>query len=287
MKAILKRDFSPNSFWIYPIRKPDLSGVFFSVYSAGYEEIGKDYYLKRSEFYCSMITYISEGSGTLIYNGEHYDLPKGSLIMLNGMKEHILYPHSNGMTLYFFHIESSLLNSFTDYLLKKYNSPVIDLSSDESFHNEIDEIMLKLRKNPNSINDNSMTFYNLLLKIRNRVEVEDESSTLMMPDTVKNTLRYINEYYPTNITLDEISSTVGLSKFHLEKVFYKYTKMTVCKYLSTVRLKKAQELLLMSDDSIEEIALKVGLNDSQSIIRLFKKVHNETPFQYRQKRRIV
>lgn len=284
MKAILKRDFSKNSFWVYPPRMHDFSGINFSIYSAGYEEIGPTYFLKRSDFYCNMVTYVKKNSCTLIYDGKKYQVEEGSFIIINCMKEHILYPSEDGMIIYFFHVENNIINNFAEYLMKKYSSPILKSTHDDEAENKVQTLLTSIKTNPNDHESQSIAFYDLLLSLRKRVEINFDDSSLYYPDTIKNTLRYIKENFHLDIDLDMIASSVGLSKFYLEKIFKKYTNSTVYYYLSQIRLKKAQELLFQSDDSIEQIAIEVGLKDSQSMIRLFKKVLGETPLQYRKRR---
>ena len=70
-------------------------------------------------------------------------------------------------------------------------------------------------------------------------------------------------------------------KNYLETMFTKYTKFTIGEYISNVRLQIAQRELIISNKSISEIALEVGLSSSQALIRLFKRKIGVTPYHYR------
>lgn len=55
------------------------------------------------------------------------------------------------------------------------------------------------------------------------------------------------------------------------------------KFLSSVKINRAKELLLNSDNSINQIAAKLGFDDSNYFIRFFKKETEDTPAQFRKK----
>jgi len=54
--------------------------------------------------------------------------------------------------------------------------------------------------------------------------------------------------------------------------------------LNRYRIHKAKELLLQSDETITNIALKVGFNDSAYFSRVFHKLAGNSPLGYRQNR---
>lgn len=281
MKAFLNKDFSKNSYGVSVHPEHDLSGLHYFVYSVGYEEIGRKYYLKRSEFFCHMFTYITKGSGHLIYDGKEYDFKENDLIFINCMKEHIMYPNDNGMNIYFIHFSHPGLESFSNYVLSQ-ESPIIN-NVDKKIANNIINIVESAHKNEIDDDIFSKTIYETLLDIRTLSSFND-TTLLYAPKTIQIATRYIEEHYHEKISLEQVSGIVGVSKFHFEKIFKKYVKQTFYDFLSFVRLKKSQQILLSTNDSLDEVAYKVGLSDSQSLIRLYKKFLSTTPLQYRKAR---
>ena len=65
------------------------------------------------------------------------------------------------------------------------------------------------------------------------------------------------------------------------KQFKKETGITVNEYITNQRCKKASEFLSETTYSIQEIGSYVGYDDNNYFVKVFKKVYNTTPSQYR------
>lgn len=57
--------------------------------------------------------------------------------------------------------------------------------------------------------------------------------------------------------------------------------MTIKDFISKLRLRKAQELILTTNMYFKEIALSVGLSDYRSLVYLFQNSVGMTPSEYR------
>jgi transcriptional regulator GlxA family with amidase domain len=75
----------------------------------------------------------------------------------------------------------------------------------------------------------------------------------------------------------------GLEQRTLLRRFRKATGDSPVMYLQRVRVEAARRLLEISKDSIEQIAWKIGYEDSGSFNRLFKKITGMSPGGYRRK----
>lgn len=87
--------------------------------------------------------------------------------------------------------------------------------------------------------------------------------------------------YAQPISVEEISKTICVSKYHFSRLFKDMYGMSPYQFLKIVRLEKARELLL-KDYSVEEIAHQVGYTESNSFINAFKSYTKIYPTQYRQ-----
>lgn len=95
-------------------------------------------------------------------------------------------------------------------------------------------------------------------------------------------LSFIHQNYSSPITLREIADTAHLSISECTRSFKKTVHMTPYEYLIKYRIKKSCELLVSSDDTITEIAGKVGFNHVNHFIQSFKKVQGRTPKVFRE-----
>lgn len=100
---------------------------------------------------------------------------------------------------------------------------------------------------------------------------------------IASTLRFIHKNIEKNLHVDEIVKQVPLSRRSLEKRFLQITGMPVYKYIFNLRMEKFTQKLLETDQTIFEIALEMGLNDSKNIARQFKHVKGCNPVEYRKR----
>ena len=89
------------------------------------------------------------------------------------------------------------------------------------------------------------------------------------------------------MNLKEYANLVNITPNYLDFAFKKYTGSSLGKYISDLRFRKAVNLLKNSKKNLTEIAQEIGLEDSQTLIRLFKKTIDMTPSQYRKEDRSI
>lgn len=92
---------------------------------------------------------------------------------------------------------------------------------------------------------------------------------------------YLHENAFTNLQLDAVSRTCGLSKFHLLRVFKAVYGLTPQQYVSSLRLAKARQLLATTNWSIQEIAVTLGFSELPAFTRFFKKQCGISPRCFR------
>ena len=88
----------------------------------------------------------------------------------------------------------------------------------------------------------------------------------------------------TGLDLDELSSTVGLSKFHLCRMFADVYGLAPMKYHARERVKSAAEKLAEERSSVFETAVEFGFSDASSFSKAFKKYFGVTPGSYKKAR---
>ncbi|WP_245376020.1 bifunctional transcriptional activator/DNA repair enzyme AdaA [Paenibacillus eucommiae] len=93
---------------------------------------------------------------------------------------------------------------------------------------------------------------------------------------------YINKNYMESLTLDILADICHGSPYHLHRTFKKIKGVTPVEYIQQIRIGKAKEQLLSSEQSIAEVGVSVGLSNTPYFITLFKKKTGHTPASYRQ-----
>ena len=112
------------------------------------------------------------------------------------------------------------------------------------------------------------------------------SSKNIYSTRTKAVIDYINKHYQETITLDLLSKNFFVAKSVLCNEFKKNTHTSIIDYLLRVRLKKAQDLLMYSDESINRISVLCGFSSQCYFYLIFKKHIKASPSEYRKKHKI-
>lgn len=94
-------------------------------------------------------------------------------------------------------------------------------------------------------------------------------------------LEYIETHLREKITLDHLAANIGISKYHLHRIFKSLTGETLIGYTNSRKLAESIHELLHTRMKILDIALEYGFEHEQSYIRAFKKEYGRTPFKAR------
>ncbi len=88
-------------------------------------------------------------------------------------------------------------------------------------------------------------------------------------DLSRRVIDYLTEHYDENISLDDVSQGVAITKTYLCNAFRKNTGMTIFDCLKLIRIRKAAEFLVYSDLSLNQIAQMCGLVSASHFNRVF------------------
>ena len=103
-------------------------------------------------------------------------------------------------------------------------------------------------------------------------------------DKFNSLFTYIDEHYTDDLTLEFAADLTGYSKFHFTRLFKQFSNTTFYDYLCFKRIKVAEELLINPSLSITDVAIRSGFPSISTFNRLFKKLKNCTPTEYRELR---
>ena len=81
---------------------------------------------------------------------------------------------------------------------------------------------------------------------------------------------YINSYYMSSITLDDIACAALLSKFHLARLFRSFHGVSPAAYLRAKRIRTAERLIERSDADLADIAERSGFGSRWSMFRALR-----------------
>jgi len=94
-------------------------------------------------------------------------------------------------------------------------------------------------------------------------------------------INYIDANYDKPITLADIARASHISVSRLAHVFKEQMGITLIDYLTSVRIERAKQLLLATEQSCTEICFQVGYNNQSYFTRIFKRLVGMTPRKFR------
>lgn len=97
--------------------------------------------------------------------------------------------------------------------------------------------------------------------------------------------RKLHEFMDTTITIHGVAQELYISRSHCNEVFKKVYGIAPRQYLSMLKLKKAEALILHSGLSMEVISEKLGFSCLGSFSRQFRRWTDLSPLQYRNSQR--
>lgn len=192
---------------------------------------------------------------------------------------------------------------FNPLIVQSFNSPNLDLLScfikrpKGEFNrvrlnnSQIDEMLYFLSRiefltTTNNVEASILkltTFIELLVcinKIYNTVENTDEYSKI--PEKLASVIDFIDKNAETNLSLESLSKKFYIDKYHLSRLFKKYTGSNIHEYIIYKRISKAKYLLAKGYNATDT-SIMCGFNDYSNFYRMFKKTVGVTPSSYMKK----
>lgn len=91
----------------------------------------------------------------------------------------------------------------------------------------------------------------------------------------------LHEDIHREVPINDIARLVNLSPSHLLHLFKEQTGTSPTRYLKTLRLERARELLATTFLSVKQVMTNAGLRNQSHFVKDFKKAYGMTPAQYR------
>jgi len=113
------------------------------------------------------------------------------------------------------------------------------------------------------------------------IELVYSSQDAKKVSQIRPAINYIDANYNKPVTLAEIARASHLSVSRLAHLFKEQMNITIVEYLTSVRVERAKQLLLATEQNCTEICFQVGYNNQSYFTRTFKGLVGMTPRQFR------
>lgn len=129
----------------------------------------------------------------------------------------------------------------------------------------------------------SVQFYSLLGHLC-RIYSDEEINSKRQLIRIGKALGLLEKSIQRTVSLAELTDLTAMSVSTLNRIFREATGYSPIEYHLRIRIKKAGEILCISNFSITQIASLTGFDDSNYFSRQFKKIMGVSPLKFRKKR---
>lgn len=125
--------------------------------------------------------------------------------------------------------------------------------------------------------------------VRSLGVVERSSTDIIAANNpyIQQALQFIHSNLSRQLYVRDIISRLPMSRRLFEQRFFEETGTSPHNYITNLRMSRLAQLLLTSDESIDELAMSVGVADGKNLSRQFKARMGMNPKDYRKKYKIV
>ena len=129
--------------------------------------------------------------------------------------------------------------------------------------------------------------YTLLMEIVKITSMESlEIKSVQNPNwdklkKIELAMQYVDTHYAEEIRISDIANAAYISESYLRRIFVENYNMSPLRYVNFVRIDFACKILRDQALNINEVAQKVGFDNTSTFIKNFKKIVGKTPKQWR------
>lgn len=270
-----------------------ISFLYIDLYS-----MGKGWFYPESKIPYNMLRYIVKGEAEFFINGEKINVRQNDIVYIpRGCRLSCI--SSDNLEFYSIRFITSLFWEDKDVLEEYYGlQRIVQAQGEEKYFEEIYKWVKRKHAAKKSFIRGYL--YILIATLSSRGIPDGREKTMEKREEynldkivfreskcnkIDSRIRIVTDYIllhtEEKFTPEKMAQMVGLSKQRFSSLFKKNTGKSPMKYVKEIKLTTAARKLLVSTDSINEIAYEIGYEDPNYFIREFKNAFGYTPKRYR------
>ena len=243
------------------------------------------------------LLYILDGPVVVYTENAQYQLETNDIFIINSNEAHCIQKTSNVNSILIFQITADFCHSYYPDLknlmfIDRHFSSSNDNTKKiwRSLYNYIVDIMFILaKKNKTAFQLKIMGIINNIffqLLSNSKYEIISNEKTVIDTRNIKRLNRiiaYMQENYMYKISLSDLAENENLDMYYLSHFIKKHLGLSFQKYLNKLRLAKAIQLLISTDNRTIDICIESGFSDYRYLCKAFAEEYGCTPSQYKVK----
>lgn len=226
------------------------------------------------------LLYVTEGSSKIVLNQQEIVLQKGNMLIVNGNTLHSGYCLQ---TPYKCRVISFNPDSWVSEVAARNLIYKTEIVEDTFIDQVLDMLFAEYERRELAYIESCKSLLTLLLihLARNYADSSQSPASLKQADQnfkkFSQVLSYIEQNFDQNISNKYLAEIMHVSEDHFSHLFSKNIGMSPQRYIKIIRLQRARELIVAGENTIAEIARKVGFTDYNYFGRQFKSHFHYTP----------
>ncbi|HEY8938047.1 MAG TPA: AraC family transcriptional regulator [Cyclobacteriaceae bacterium] len=293
MQSIRKREgFEGQRAIVLPKKIIELCGFTAPINSIYITDIGfypkaEYHYRERSSGISqNILIYCVEGKGWLEVPSGHYAVgPNEFLIIPSDMPHKYGADEKNPWTIYWAHFKGIQSSSFVSLLSRQFKDFVLYTPFMEERLRNFESIYESLESgySLDNLTYSSICFSYYLASFC-FADKFASAHHVLEKDAVDLSIEFMRNNLDRPLSLEEIASSINLSVSHYSSIFRKKTGYSPVVYFNHLKIQHACQYLQFTTLRINEIALKLGIEDPYYFSRMFTKIMGVSPLEYRNKK---
>ena len=262
-----------------------------------YYELDKDFcYTGESHNFWEMV-YVDSGMVEINTDQDLIVLKQGQVIFHKPNEFHSLYGNKKDAANVFvisFECSSEVMRLFNNKTmsipakLKKYISLIVEEYYETFYPMSPDDVKLDIKPNPPIGSQQMIKTYLeqfIILLIRHEHDKRN-LRTLPSKESVENyivakILEIIDSKLYSDISVHEVCEQLNFSRAYLSKIFKHETEYTISEYIMLQKIKAAKRMIREKNMNFTQISDKLCFDNPHYFSRVFKKITNMTPTEYK------
>lgn len=254
----------------------------------GYYPKAKFHYVERpGGIGQHIIIYCVEGSGWVETGKKRQAVDPSQFIVIPAGTPHKYAANENDpWTIYWFHFKGELAAYIVDLLVQNKKNYEPGLSYNENRIKLFEDIYFNLERgySVDNLRYVNMIFYHFLSSLL----YQDKFNFTERPtegDPIASTIGLMQRKIQTVVTLQEFAHFAKLSVSHFSAIFRERTGYSPIEYFNHLKIQKACQYLWLTQMTVKEIAIELGINDQYYFSRMFSRLMGYAPIEYRKRNR--
>ena len=234
----------------------------------------KDYYL----------VYAALGFFDVEYNGEMVHVERGTCVLFEPeVPQLISFNVEGGPTIFYAHFTGE---AFAEMVKGLAPDPITffkihDCTAFEILFNRLVKNFLPLKACSGRKPIYTPKVIGLLMELLDHLSPSRAERSKPEQDAITAALLYINEHFREDVNLECYAKIAHLSLGRFSHLFTRKAGISPYRYVLSLRIEEAKELLMYSSMNISEIAASIGIPEASYFSRIFRKCTGYSPSEYR------